>query len=161
MKTSTKTSVKRSTKTSLKTSIKSCPNCKANLFADLDFCYECMQPTVVALGALPLLSSSSTTDERVICIKVAVEDDFSYEARLQREEGALLSVGSAQDNAIVIPQPQVSAHQLDIFFSQGYLWAEEKGATSLVQLDGVPLDGMRSLQPGACLELCGARLNLV
>ena len=73
----------------------------------------------------------------------------------------MLSVGSASENAIVIPQPEVSGHQLDIFFSQGLLWVENKNGNSCTQLNGVPLHGTRSVQPGTCITVGSASLNLM
>jgi len=115
-----------------------------------------MQPVLSALGALP---EPAHPREQMVCIEVVVGDRFSYEAHFRREEGAFFSVGSARENTIVIPQPEMPDRQLDIFFSRGRLWAEEIGPARLVQLNGIPLEGTRCIQPGACIELCGARLS--
>ena len=137
--------------------MKKCPHCAALHFDDQDFCYECMQ-TVVEMAESS--SASASLSQQMICIEVAVGDSFSYEARLRKTEGALLSVGSARGNAIVIPQEDVSEHQLDIFFSQGRLWAEDKNAASSVYLNGIPLNGTRSIQPGARITMGNTCLHV-
>ena len=135
--------------------MKECPHCDALLFDDQQFCYECAQE----IKETP--NDSAMPSNQIICIEVAMEDNFSYETHLKKMEGAVLKVGSACTNAIVIPQPEVLEHQLDLFFSQGYLWVEGHGTTSCVQLNGTPLSGTHSVQPGACITVGKARLNLV
>ena len=138
--------------------MKDCPRCDARLFDDQVFCYECMMPVLDVLEALPAPDDPSET---MVCIEVAVGESFCYETRFRKEEGVSISVGSARENAIVIPFPEMCAHQLDIFFSQGHLWAEEKETRPLFQLNGVPFNGTRNLRPGAVLEACNARLTVV
>ena len=143
--------------------MKECPHCSVLLFDDQEYCYECMSSLQDARAD----EHTSDSDAAMICIAVIVGDSFSYEAHMRRTEGALLSVGSESKNAIVIPKPDILGHQLDIFYSQGHLWIEDKSGTSgkasaiCAQLNGVPLNGTRSVQPGACITLGDTRLSLV
>ena len=136
--------------------MKDCPHCVAQLFDDQDFCYECSQPLYEAPESI-----SPGNNELMACIEVTVGDSFTYEARLRKTEGASLSVGSACENAIVIPQPEVQSHELDIFYSQGYLWVEERGTGSCTLLNGTPLRGTRNIQPGARITMGNTCLSLV
>jgi len=138
--------------------MKECPHCIARMFDDQDFCFECMRPAIIEPEEV---TASYVFEKQVICIEVVMGDTFSYETHLRMIEGAILSVGSACENAIVIPQPEVSKHQLDIFFSQGHLWVEDKGVLSCAQINGVPLNGTKSLQPGSCITVGSASLNLM
>jgi len=143
--------------------MKECPHCAVFLFDDQHYCFECM-------SSLHDPGSDAYANEaaqaQMICIGVAFGDSFSYETHMRRTEGAILSVGSASENAIVIPQPEILEHQFDIFFSQGHLWIEDKStatdkaSASHPQLNGVPLNGTRSVQPGTCITVGNARLSL-
>ena len=138
--------------------MKECPHCTARMFDDQDFCFECMQSTICSQDGI---AACSTNEGQMICFEVLVGNNLKYETRLRKIEGALLRVGSACENTIVIPELGISEHQLDIFFSQGLLWAEDKGSISCVELNGMPLESPRSMQLGACLSVGTARLNLI
>jgi pSer/pThr/pTyr-binding forkhead associated (FHA) protein len=106
-------------------------------------------------------SGLDKSTDGLVCFEVAFGDDLRYEAYLRKIEGALLSVGRAAHNTIIMPDPGIAEHQLDIFYSQGLLWVEDKGDDQVVLLDGSPVSGTRSMRPGACIELGPAQLSLV
>ena len=143
--------------------MKECPHCSVLLFDDQEYCYECMSP----LQDVNFGGDVPDSDASMICIAVIVGDSFSYEAHMRRTEGAMLSVGGESKNAIVIPQAEILGHQFDIFYSQGHLWVEDKSSavgiasTTRAQINGVPLNGTRSIQPGARITLGDTCLSLV
>jgi hypothetical protein len=124
----------------------------------MDICYGCLHPLEQTLEALP---SVSLEDARIARFSVVLLGAFSYEMRLKKREGALLTVGSASANNIVIPSAAVAQHQLDIFYSQERIWIEEKGLSCETDIDGIPLLGTRSIKPGAQLQVGDAVITLV
>jgi hypothetical protein len=94
-------------------------------------------------------------------IKVVLANYFSYEMLLTKIDGRSLSVGSAADNAIVIPQPQVAAHQLEIFFARGQLWVETAANNFIPATDGVNISDTRCLTVSTPLEVGDAKITLL
>ncbi|MDR3307511.1 MAG: hypothetical protein LBS58_01250 [Coriobacteriales bacterium] len=137
--------------------MKACPNCNSTTFDDMEVCYGCLHHFDRPPKPLPVDGPGGLALAR---FKVALANLFVYEAVLRKTEGALLTVGCARNNSIVVPQGEVARHQLDIFFSQGQIWAERKGVPE-AGIDGIPFTGTRSIKSGAQLNVGDATITLV
>lgn len=137
--------------------MKTCPYCQSTAFEDMDVCYGCLHPFKQPIDRLPSVENES---DLTICLNVELIGVFAYKIHLLMAEGALLTVGRAANNAIVIPQDQVAGHHLDIFYSQGMLWAECKGNQRTL-VDGVPLTGTRNIRKGCKLIVGDAVITVV
>jgi hypothetical protein len=90
---------------------------------------------------------------------VAVSGLFGYDVYLSGAEGAQLTIGCARDNDIVLPHTESRRHVLRLYYSQGAVWAEDKGSTQQASIGGIPLRGTRCLAPGAAIEVGSARIT--
>ena len=137
--------------------MKTCPNCQSTTFEDMEVCYGCLHPFKQAIDQLPYTDSEHN---QTICLNVELIGVFAYKIHLLMTEGALLTVGRSANNAIVIPQDQVAQHHLDIFYSQGTLWAEGQNQQRTL-VDGVPLTGTRNIRKGCELTIGDAVITVV
>ncbi|MDR1183400.1 MAG: FHA domain-containing protein, partial [Coriobacteriales bacterium] len=92
---------------------------------------------------------------------VTVPELFGYDIYLRKTEGALLTVGCARDNNIVLPHSESRRHLLKLYYAQGQAWVEDKGSTQQALIEGIPLTGTRCLKQGATLEVGEARIELI
>lgn len=99
--------------------MKTCEFCLSTTFDDMEMCYDCLSSF-----AEPLPDEASELEQSVARLRIVLAGYFSYEMLLSKLEGRSLSVGSSSENAIVIPQEQVAAHQLQVFYAHGHIWVE-------------------------------------
>jgi hypothetical protein len=92
---------------------------------------------------------------------VAVSDLFGYDIYLNKVEGAQLTIGCARDNNIVLPHTESRRHILRLYYTQGLVWAENRGSTQQAFIDGVPLTGTRHLKQGVTLKVGEAKIEFV
>jgi hypothetical protein len=123
----------------------------------MDTCYGCLHPFKSTLDLLPSLDQE---DDRTAYLNVELVGVFAYKIHLRKSEGVLLSVGKADNNAIVVPQDSVAPHHLDIFYSQGSLWAESRSEQQTM-VDGIPLIGTRNIRQGSRLIVGDAVITVV
>jgi hypothetical protein len=119
-----------------------------------------MNPFVDAESAAIGADSGSNTSS-VARLKVVLAGFFTYEMLLTKTDGRSLSVGSASDNAIVIPQPEVAAHQLEIFYARGQLWVESAEIGQIIDIEGIPLSDTKCLSTNSPLKVGGAQITLL
>ncbi|MDR1089089.1 MAG: hypothetical protein LBL23_07455 [Coriobacteriales bacterium] len=136
--------------------MKTCPNCASVTFDDMELCYDCMSPFPQSPSA-----TQDSLKQAVARLQVALADYFSYELLLNKLEGCSLSVGSAAENAIVIPQEQVAAHQLQVFYAHGHVWAENVDATLSATIDEIPLCGTVCIKPGTQIMVGDAHITVL
>jgi UDP-3-O-acyl-N-acetylglucosamine deacetylase len=136
--------------------MKTCPSCSSVTFDDMEMCYDCMTPF-----ANTAEEDNTKNAQAAARLQVVLADYFCYELLLQKLEGRSLSIGSAAENAIVIPQEQVASHQLDIFYAQGHLWAEGVDTTSQATVGDIPLCGTVRIQPGTEINVGDAKITFL
>jgi hypothetical protein len=136
--------------------MKTCPKCSSVTFDDMDTCYDCMTDY-----SHPTQSDPSQDTTTVARLRVVLAGYFSYEMLLTKSEGRHLSIGSATDNTIVIPQPQVAPHQLEIFYARGQLWVETADPSNIIDIEGTPITDTRSLTPTTPLKVGDAKITLL
>jgi hypothetical protein len=138
--------------------MKICPHCGSATFDDMDTCYDCHYCYAETLADLPGLEGDALLMAR---LKVVLQGLFAYETLLRKQEGATLRVGYSTDNAIIVPEPDVAAHQCSVFFSQGQLWVEaaEKDGTTFV--GNTPLAGPQAIIPGDSLHVGSATITVL
>jgi len=107
------------------TTIKECPQCRSKLFSDMGTCYECMYEFPRAVQDS---KAEALEDLRMTRLKVVLGDLCAYELLLRQQEGAFVSIGGDADNAVIVSDQDIAAHQCAIFFSEGLLWAEDQSA---------------------------------
>ncbi len=107
--------------------MKTCPHCSSIAFDDMNVCFDCMGSLVEPGDKAnePVFGMSLSAAR----LQVTLADFFCYELLLHKLDGRSLSVGSASENAIVIPQEQVALHQLEVFYARGQIWAESVEAS--------------------------------
>jgi pSer/pThr/pTyr-binding forkhead associated (FHA) protein len=138
--------------------MKSCPYCKSSTFDDMEVCYDCLHPYGSTLDTLP---ATAATGSDVARLRVALIGLFSYEVCLRKSEGSLLTVGCSSENNIVVPQPAVLEHHLDIFFSHGRVWAEDKGSNLGSSINGIPFHGTRTVSLGSQVTIADTEITLL
>ena len=136
--------------------MKTCENCGSMAFDDMEMCFDCM-----GSFAEPLAESGLSSEQTAARLQVALAGYFCYELLLQKLEGRSLSVGSAAENAIVLPLEQVATHLLEVFYAHGHIWAESTGATPQVIVDEIPLCGTVRIQPGTKINVGEATITLL
>jgi len=94
-------------------------------------------------------------------LHIAMADYFSYELLLQKLEGCSLSVGSASENAIVIPHEEVATRLMQVFYAHGHIWAESTDASALATINEIPLCGTVRMQPGTEITIRDATITLM
>ena len=165
--------------------MKICPTCSSTTFDDMAVCYGCLQVfdgTTPVLSYLPSqqgLSDDSPGGELIeksvpgkpgaqpysatnaARFHVVLSDIFGYEIYLQKEEGKELTVGCARDNNIVLPHTEARRHLLRLYYSQGEIWAQDKGSQQKALIGDTPLTGTRCLKQGTVLQVGEARIELV
>ncbi|MCL2807719.1 MAG: hypothetical protein FWD27_06135 [Coriobacteriia bacterium] len=136
--------------------MKSCQNCDSVTFDDMEMCYDCMSSFAEPLDEDKL--ESPITAAR---LQIAMAGYFNYELLLQKLEGCSLSVGSATENAIVIPQEQVATRLMEVFYAHGQIWAESTDTSALATIDTIPLCGTVRIQPGTEIIIGDATITLL
>ncbi len=136
--------------------MKTCHTCGSVTFDDMEMCYDCMSTFAELID-----ESSSCHEQSVARLQVALAGYFSYELLLNKLEGRSVSVGSASENAIVIPQDQVAAHQLDVFYAHGHIWAESTDMSQQTTVDEIPLCGTVCVKPGAEITIGDAIITVL
>ncbi|MDR1358659.1 MAG: hypothetical protein LBJ48_04830 [Coriobacteriales bacterium] len=136
--------------------MKTCPNCASATFDDMELCYDCM-----SAFEPPSSAAQNNLEQAVARLQVALAGYFSYEMLLHKLEGCSLSVGSAAENAIVIPQEQVSARQLQVFYAHGHVWAESVDAASSATIDEIPLCGTVCIKSGTQIMVGDAHITVL
>ncbi|MDR3136878.1 MAG: hypothetical protein LBU07_05665 [Coriobacteriales bacterium] len=140
--------------------MKACPNCSSVTFDDMDICYDCMNPFVEPIRHD--LSNTAAADHLgSIRFQVVVAEQFAYEMILIKADGHALSVGSAANNEIVIPQERVGEHHLHIFFAHGRVWVESTDACRAASIDGQPISGTLCVNNGSQLQVGDACITLM
>lgn len=136
--------------------MKTCKNCNSVTFDDMESCFDCMSSFVE-----PVEGAQDEYAQAVARIQVVLAGYFSYELLLQKLEGRSLSVGSANENAIVIPQEIVAERQLEVFYAHGRIWAENIASTAPVSVDESPINGIVCIEPGSTIQVGDANLILL
>ena len=136
--------------------MKTCPNCDSVTFDDMEMCFDCMS------SLTETIDEQETFDAPIaVRLQVALADYFCYELILHKLEGRSLSVGSASENAIVIPQDQVALHQLEVFYARGHIWAESVDTSGQATVGEIPLYGTVRIQPGTEINVGDATITLL
>lgn len=128
--------------------MKTCQNCGSTTFDDMEMCFDCMSSFVEHVG-----ERTDELEASVARLQVSAADMFCYELLLHKLEGRSLSIGSASENALVIPQKEASAHRLDVFYAHGQIWVENTDTLSEVMVSEMPLHGKTSVTPGSEIKL--------
>ena len=170
--------------------MKTCYTCSSTAFDDMPICFGCLQPfegtePVFSSALVPErdfdddleleepferpapgseVSSEVTevpnemTEAR---FHVAVSELFGYDIYLRKEEGAELTIGCARDNNIVLPHTESRRHLLRLYFSEGEIWAQDRGSQQKALIGDTPLTGTRCLRQGAVLHIGEARIEFL
>ena len=136
--------------------MKICDNCGSASFEDMQQCFDCMGSL-----AQPPTGCQIGNQETAARLQVALADYFNYELLLQKLDGCSLSVGSASENAIVIPQQQVANHLMQVYYAHGQIWAESTCQTMQATIDETPLCGTVRLQTGTKIGVGEAVITLL
>jgi len=136
--------------------MKTCSNCGSVTFDDMEMCFDCM-----SFFEKPQYESENDNTETAVRLQVVLADYFNYELLLQKLEGSSLSVGSASENAIVIPQEHLATHLMEVFYAHGQIWAESTCASSQAIVDEIPLCGTVRIQPGTEISIGDATITLL
>ena len=136
--------------------MKQCTGCGSAAFDDMEMCYDCMTSFAQEID-----SNKENLVLSVARLQVALAGYFSYELLLSKLEGKSLSVGSAAQNAIVIPQEQVAAHQLEVFYAQGRIWAESTDTSFETVVGETPLYGTVCIKPGIDISVGSATITIL
>lgn len=141
--------------------MKTCNKCSSVTFDDMEMCFDCMSSFVE-----PICNDQIGFEQTVAKLQVVLAGCFSYELLLNKLDGSSLSVGSASENAIVIPQEQVAARQLEVFYAHGHIWAENiellaerEGMQATV--DSIPLCGTVCIKPGVQISIGDALITVL
>ena len=136
--------------------MKTCSTCGSVTFDDMEMCFDCMSSF-----AVPIESEDLANLHTAVRLQVTLADYFCYELLLQKLEGRSLSVGSAAENAIIIPQEQVASRQLEVFYAHGHIWAESVDAAAQTTVGHIPLCGTVRLQPGIEISVGSATIKVL
>lgn len=136
--------------------MKTCKNCGSVAFDDMEMCFDCMSSFTE-----PVIDLAEAQENAVARLEVALTGYFKYELLLNKLEGCSLSVGSASENAIVIPQGQVSKHLLDVFYARGHIWVESADPSLQVTVDECALYGTVCVEPGAKISAGEAKITIL
>lgn len=136
--------------------MKTCQNCGSVTFDDMEMCYDC-----ISSFALPVKEAPGDIEQAVARLQVVLTGYFSYELLLSKMEGRSLSVGSASENAVVIPQGHVSAHHLEVFYAHGHIWVECVDPSNQATVDEIPLCGTVCVKPGAEITVGDATITVL
>ena len=167
--------------------MKICPTCSSSAFDDMPVCYGCLQPFHDAGQALSLYSGQIDDSEDDLMVDFVVEEPsgraslspqastvthearfhvtiselFGYDIYLLKEEGSELTIGCARDNNIVLPHTESQRHVVRLYYSQGEVWAQDRGSLQKASINDTPLTGTRCLKEGAILQIGEARIELI
>jgi len=136
--------------------MKTCPQCESKTFDDMEMCYDCM-----STFAVPLKEDGAASHQAAARLQVVLAGYFNYEMLLNKMDGRALSVGSAEENAVVLPLKQVAAHQLELFYAHGQIWVESVDTSLLTTVGEVPLDGTVCINPGTEIAVGDATIILL
>lgn len=136
---------------------KRCPQCDAEMFADMDVCYECMceltgEPTnEVREDAKALPASQDAYEERCDwCLRIR-SGALDVTMPIPRQ-GLVIGRGSSCD--IVLHAQPVSRAHVRIERSDAGLVARDLGATNRATVRGVDVGDETPLKPGDILRVC-------
>ena len=136
--------------------MKTCDNCGSVTFDDMEMCFDCMS------SFSDLLDKNEIEEAQTAArLQVVLAGFFCYEMLLQKLDGCSLSIGSAPENAIVLPLEQVATHLLEVFFAHGHVWAESSDSSAQATVDEIPLFGTVLIQPGTQINIGEATITLV
>ena len=136
--------------------MKTCNNCGSRTFDDMETCYDCMNSY-----SQPVNQLSPEREQTAARLQVVLAGYFSYELLLNKLDGRSLSVGSATENSIVIPQEQVAQRQLEVFYAHGQIWAESVGTSLQAIVGETPLCGTVSVKPGTEITVGDATITVL
>jgi hypothetical protein len=138
--------------------MKTCAHCQSIAFDDLDTCYECMHPFEAAADNAQ--SNGSSLDE-MACFEIMLDGHMACQTYLRKSEGAVFSIGRAHDGGVIIPCTQEDGPRIDIFYSRGRFWMEERSGLQAAWADGAQRGEMQAVNEGERLSLGKASLSLV
>ena len=136
--------------------MKTCKQCGSVAFDDMEMCFECMSYFADTIDDV-----SSNDEYAVARLQVVLAGLFSYELYLNKLEGRSLSIGSASENAIVIPSEQVAPRHLEVYYTHGDIWVESMDVSYAAQVDELPLSGPVCVKPGMGIVLGEARITVL
>lgn len=134
--------------------MKKCETCGSTTFDDMEMCFDCMSSFVQPVDEL-------SHEQAVARLRVAVAGYFSYELLLTKVEGRSLSVGSDKENAIVVPQEEVAARQLEVFYAHDHIWVESVDSSFGTIVGELPLCGTVCVEPGTEITLGDAVITVL
>ena len=136
--------------------MKTCENCASVTFDDMEMCHDCMNTFVQ-----PVDTGEEECKQAVVRLRVVLAGYFNYELLLNKLDGHSLSVGSSSENAIVIPQEQVAARQLEVFYAHGHIWAESVDSSLPAVIGEVPLCGAVCITSGVEITVGDAIITVL
>ena len=154
---------------------KTCPRCGAELYADMNVCYDCLydfsrDSSRRSLSALPTITESPRDD--------ATDPSAAPAAGAGRERavGVLLrtasldcwvgvpsegaSVGRDPDNDVVLHSPAVSDHHLRLVPTPDGMEVHDLGSANPARFRGRDVRGLVIAPYGDSVEVCGCVLTM-
>lgn len=143
--------------------MKTCPTCGAELFSDMDVCYECLGvcedsselvPVQVYAEAASATASPGDEASRDKGWSLRMHTSIADATILVPKNGLVIGRGSSCD--VVLHTPAVSRRHVRVVPSESCLVASDLGATNRATVGEVPVENNTELQDGEELRVCGA-----
>ncbi len=169
--------------------MKTCTICSSTAFDDMSMCYGCLNPfektaSIILEGCTPdigytlpdlemcieepvervykpISQNMGTTRPNAALFHVSTPNQPSRDVYLQKAENQELTIGTADDNNVVLPNTTNNKLSLRIFYSHKKIWAEDISSSQQTLINGVFLTGVRSLSRGTAIKIGETTIELV